>query len=493
MSAHARSAAVVIGIDRYADPAIDDLRGAVADARAINRLLIEHFGFDPDRVKTLYDQRATAERIGDVLEWLTGAVGPDGAAVFYFAGHGAQRFDDSGDEADAFDETFVPSDSGRGSRPDLDLTDDWLRTRLERLVARAGSVTAIFDCCHSGTMGREIGEQVAVRGAPPVRAARSVRKPGLRRARAALPYTLLAASAAGQRAHESGSGDQRQGVFTRALVTALEASTADDSWRTVMSRVAAEVRAKQSGQDPQLEGIGRDRRPFSDALPASRWALAEPDGEAMRVALGRLHGVEVDDVLELLPLKATGSDESPQKARVVDAGPLSCRCVPLDGRRPSGPRKALPPPGRPSLWNLAFDPAFATDPFDLIFDAPDHPLDGDAHEVYAGSPIELLVSNNGGSRLHLALVMLNAEGYVHVVLPEPGGEVQLGPFSEHTEVFDAELGIGWPRGQRWRLVLIASTEPFDPRPLAGSARTLSVPPIKNLLLALYPLVVRVVP
>lgn len=490
MSPHAQSAAVVVGVDHYPDPAIANLRGAVADARAMARLLVEHFGFSPDRVVTLLDGRATAARIEESVDWLERTVGPEGAAVFFFAGHGAQRFDDSGDESDDFDETFVPHDSGRGPRPDRDLSDDWVRTRLDRLAARAASVTAIFDCCHSGTMGREIADgATGVRRTEPARGPRRPRGPRLRRAGGEAPYVLLAAAAADEAAHEKTVGQKPQGVFTRALIAALAASTAGDSWRTIIARVRAAVRDADSEQTPQLEGALSDRRPFSTARPDTPWALAEPDGEGIVVALGRLHGVSAGTVLSMDPIEG---GKGPLKARVIDLGPFSCRCVPLDGATAHGPLRATLPPGRPSLWDLTSDETLAADPFELVFDGSGLVDDDGAQVVYAGDALTLTFDNTGNRRVHIALVAIDVDGAVQLLVPEEGGDMQISPFGRHTEIFDAELPRDRPGGYRWRLVLVASTAWFDARLLAGSARGV-IPPIKNLLLALYPLVVRVLP
>ncbi len=481
----------MVGVDHYPDPAIADLRGAVADGRAMARLLVEHFGFAPDRVVTLFDERATAARIEGAVDWLARTVGPEGAAVFFFAGHGAQRFDDSGDESDDFDETFVPHDSGRGARPDRDLTDDWMRVRLERLAKRAASVTAIFDCCHSGTMGRAEG-YTGVRGAAPVKGPRRARGPALRRAGGDLPYVLLAAAAADEAAHEKTVGEKPQGVFTRALVGALAASTARDSWRTLIARVADDVgRAQAEGQrqTPQLEGAHRDRRPFSTAQPEARWAPAEADGGGIAVALGALHGVAMDTVLTIEPI---GGQTGPLNARVVDLGPFSCRCVPLDGRAVDGPLRAFPPPQRPSLWDLTADPTYAADPFDLVFDASGLVDDDGAQVVHAGDALTLTFDNTGNRRVHVALAAIDVDGRVRVLAPEPGGEMQIAPFGRHAEIIEAELPRERPGGMRWRLVLVVSSARFDAGLLETAARTI-IPPIKNLLLALYPMVVRVLP
>ena len=63
--------------------------------------------------------------------------------------------DREGDEPDGMDETIVPYDSGRDPFENRDITDDELYVRLLALVRVTPFVTAIFDCCHSGTILRD--------------------------------------------------------------------------------------------------------------------------------------------------------------------------------------------------------------------------------------------------------------------------------------------------------------------------------------------------
>lgn len=481
-----QSAAVVVGIARYPDERMPDLRGPVNDARAMGRLLVDRFGFRPDRVVTLLDENATAARIEAAFDWLLERVGPRGAAVFFFAGHGSQRPDADGDESDRYDETFVPFDSGRASLPDRDLTDDWVRGRLEALCAAAASVTAIFDCCHSGTMGRET---IGVRSAPPGLAPPGPRAP-LSRAASDPPYVLVAACAAGEQARERALTPDRPvlGLLSATLIDALDACAEGDTWRAVMARVASRIAALSVPQTPQLEGAGRHGRPFHAPAPPERWAMAEADSDGVRVALGRLHGLRDGDVLELRPVEGAGS---PQEARVVDLGPVACRCVPLHPRRLTGPQRALAPSGRPSLWALADDPAFAGEDFGVVFGC-DAPRDDDGvHRVLDGQSVTLRIANGGNMRLWLALLMLDPDDRVTVLAPAPGSAFEIEAFHTHEEIFDAALEA--PVEALWRLVLVACPFPFDPWPLEGAARTLSIPPVKNVPLALYKSTVRIAP
>lgn len=67
--------------------------------------------------------------------------------VFQFSGHGGQVPDTDGDEEDAKDETIIPCDYQSAGQ----ITDDDLFKMLVKPLPEGVLLTAIMDCCHSGT------------------------------------------------------------------------------------------------------------------------------------------------------------------------------------------------------------------------------------------------------------------------------------------------------------------------------------------------------
>ena len=109
--------ALIVGIDRYANAAITDLRGATRDARSIHRLLTEHLGFDSRQILMLTDDDATRDSImAGIRDWLVAGARPGAKAWFYFSGHGYFQPDDDKDEPDGYDEALVPHDARLVSR-----------------------------------------------------------------------------------------------------------------------------------------------------------------------------------------------------------------------------------------------------------------------------------------------------------------------------------------------------------------------------------------
>ncbi|MCA9542137.1 MAG: hypothetical protein KC620_24740, partial [Myxococcales bacterium] len=188
------------------------------------------------------------------------------------------------------------------------------------------------------------------------------------------------------------------------------------------------------------------------------WAAAQAMPEGIIAGLGLLHGIKVGQRLVFDTL-----DGAPLGAAVVEAvTPVACRCTALPGV--SGPLRARAPGGPSPLWRLALDDAGLP----LLFDA-DALLDEAGRAVVVdGQSFTVRVINEGGKRLHIALVSLDEADAATVLLPEPGTEMALAPFGRHEETFDAVLPPGAPTA-RERLVLVACTRPFDLRPAAGRA------------------------
>jgi hypothetical protein len=161
----AKTRALVIGINDYPEIRVNgvagarNLRGAANDAKNVKEALTRHFDVKPDEIKLLVDREASRDAIlSNFREWLIDGTAEGDRVVFYYAGHGAQVEDDSGDEGDdKFDEVLVPSDtSGELQGPNAGLsgfiTDDEIAKLVDALPGR--EVMMIVDSCNSGTITR---------------------------------------------------------------------------------------------------------------------------------------------------------------------------------------------------------------------------------------------------------------------------------------------------------------------------------------------------
>ena len=112
-----RKKALLVGLNKYHPSLKADLRGCVNDVEHMRDILVNMFGFDPENIRVVIDDRATFEGILERLYWLLEGSRRDDELVFHYSGHGSQVRDRNGDELnDGLDEILCPTDSGDSLR-----------------------------------------------------------------------------------------------------------------------------------------------------------------------------------------------------------------------------------------------------------------------------------------------------------------------------------------------------------------------------------------
>ena len=153
--------ALLVGIDQYADSSIN-LNGCVNDTYRMSETLQE-IGFEPNEIRVVHNERATAAGIRERFEWLLDDVTPGDIRFFHYSGHGAQIAGYGlNNEVDRLDECLVPHDFNWSH--DTAIIDDWLFERYSQLPYES-RLMMVLDCCHSGGMARGTG--VRARGLTP--------------------------------------------------------------------------------------------------------------------------------------------------------------------------------------------------------------------------------------------------------------------------------------------------------------------------------------
>jgi len=139
-------------------PSSGALNGCVNDAMMIAYLLKKNFGFTDRDISLLADEKPAAPTVAVAgpptrqniitgMRHLVSGVGPGDSLFFHFSGHGAQQRDTDGDEDDGLDETILPLDyKSKGV-----IVDDEIYEILVRTLPAGVRLTAVMDCCHSGT------------------------------------------------------------------------------------------------------------------------------------------------------------------------------------------------------------------------------------------------------------------------------------------------------------------------------------------------------
>lgn len=149
--------ALLIGVSDYIhfdDVEGGDLPGAEHDALGVRDYIVMHEGFPESNVRLLLNHDATKAAIRDgITGWLRENARPGDNVVIFFAGHGSQMWDESGDEDDGLDETIAPADVMPNST-DADISDDEFGEWLGMLPT--DNVVVILDNCNSGTGTRDV-------------------------------------------------------------------------------------------------------------------------------------------------------------------------------------------------------------------------------------------------------------------------------------------------------------------------------------------------
>lgn len=161
--------ALVIGIGEQQDKSWGKINGD-RDVPLVKGMLAEA-GFRD--VRTLINRQATKAAIVKAFARLAHDCQRGDRVYVHFSGHGQQMTDREGDEADRWDEAWIPYDAcrkyGAQDRGEKHLTDDEVERMLAQIwqkIGPAGKLLVVIDACHSGSGTRgDDGTGAPVRGA----------------------------------------------------------------------------------------------------------------------------------------------------------------------------------------------------------------------------------------------------------------------------------------------------------------------------------------
>jgi len=240
----------VIGIDQYEYWL--DLHNAVSDARGVENLLTQQFGFE-EALPPLYNESATHENILRSFDRLRHLVRPEDNLLIFFAGHGHTRLDTIGDQVVESGYLIPVDGEGTGSH-------NWYSyLNINHFLDQASllpirHVTVILDACHSGFgLGRAAG---GARGADewaPALTAKVSRR-------------VITSARRDQLALDSGPVKEHS-LFTGALIQGLQETTADLNIDGVVTTSELGLYLQQTvseasagAQTPDFGAFGLDER-----------------------------------------------------------------------------------------------------------------------------------------------------------------------------------------------------------------------------------------
>ena len=253
--AYNESWAVIIGIDKYQNaPQLDY---AVADARAIGKLLTDKFGFLDKNIRILVDRDATRENILKALGNLADKTAAEDRVVVFFAGHG-QTHEPEGGAPMGY---LVPADGKARTFSDLSVSCIRMADLRDLTnVTRAKHMLFLVDACYGGLAAvgsRSISEHT---------------KGYIRKVTAARARQILTAGGKGEQVIEK--QEWGHSAFTYQLLEGLGRGLADEdengvvTARELASYIDSRVsKMTENRQKPQFRSFTEDEGEFLFILP----------------------------------------------------------------------------------------------------------------------------------------------------------------------------------------------------------------------------------
>jgi hypothetical protein len=141
--------ALLVGINKYHDSKLNDLKFAVNDVSAIYSILTDpnRGGFVPDNCLLMTDGsknrnlKPVRSNIISLMTSLSETAKPDDYIVFFFSGHGIEEDGKS---------YLLPSDARINVLRDTAVSIDWIKATLK--ASKAHTKVLILDACHAGAM-----------------------------------------------------------------------------------------------------------------------------------------------------------------------------------------------------------------------------------------------------------------------------------------------------------------------------------------------------
>lgn len=155
-----RKLALLVGVDTYAD---SPLEGCVNDVILQYYLLVHRFGFAPQDILVLSDEKATRQGILEAFEeHLIAQAKPGDVVVFHYSGHGSRIADPNpiipNADGSGLNGTFVPVDGvlPQGYPEAGGMVNDIMGHTLFLLMSalQTENVTAVLDSCFAGAATR---------------------------------------------------------------------------------------------------------------------------------------------------------------------------------------------------------------------------------------------------------------------------------------------------------------------------------------------------
>lgn len=319
--------ALLAGINNY--DRVRKLNGCLHDLQKVEEYLKNRTVFDCN-IKKITDAEVTRDNVIKSFEEHLGQAKKEDTVLFYYSGHGTQE--DAApiwDETDGKLECIVCYDGGTTKASQFLLTDKELRYMVAKLYEKTQAhIVVIFDCCHSGdnTRGklldaalkndvvikRLVRDETRYSGAFPEREwsefvfSKEIKEEDVKGKQVYefLPegvHIQMAACESFQSAVEVNG----EGVFTKKLLGALDASTGNVTYNELNSRIRQYLRFSfeqtpriyTSGNVNSLMYTGFLNRSLTDQTTIGEVTYT---AKGWQLNLGAIHGVDKSTKLTIV-------------------------------------------------------------------------------------------------------------------------------------------------------------------------------------------------
>jgi hypothetical protein len=245
--------ALVIGVNKYTDPQITQLKGSDNDARTLADALVRFAGFPQDQVILLStdqpaERQPTRVNILRRLSNLSSTVPKDGLLLVSFAGHGMER----GGQA-----YLLPVDAQISDQISFLEETAISVNRVKERIRETGvaQVVVLLDACRNDPGGRADAPN-------PLSAAYTNAFNFDVRNREVQAFATLYATGIGQRAYEY--TEKKQGYFTWAVVEGLKGGAANEQGEITLAQLVKYVQETVPKRIAIDLGSGKQQRPFAN-------------------------------------------------------------------------------------------------------------------------------------------------------------------------------------------------------------------------------------
>src|SRR5437764_1500230 len=244
--------ALVIGVDKYIDPQISQLKGSDNDARQIADALVRYSGFPQDQVILLstsqpIERQPTRVNILRRLSNLSTTVPKDGMLLVSFAGHGMER------AGQAF---LLPADAQISDSISFLEETAISMTRVKSWIKETGvgQVVLLLDACRNDPGGRA--------DAPNPLSSAYVNAFNFDvRNKEVQAFATVYATGIGQRAYEY--TEKKQGYFSWAVVEGLKGGAANEKGEVTLSQLVKYVQDAVPKRIAIDLGSTKQQKPFA--------------------------------------------------------------------------------------------------------------------------------------------------------------------------------------------------------------------------------------